>query len=172
MLPISITTFLTLNTKEWIKCDIFLDCVFLAVCIEIIFSIWLTWANGRCYKMFVFAAGFSFPEGRLSHLLATDYLLSQNSLLWHTHRNEDADIHGCTTTQTHMRRDFIWPLLIPPLGVIVHGCVCFLGPQTQTVMGRGGGSGGRPYKDEVRCCNNCLLMVQWLFLQFTRPLCI
>lgn len=61
----------------------------------------------------------------------------------HTHRNQDADIHGCTVTHIHMRQDFIGPLLIPPLGVIVHGCVCFPGPQTQTVMGRGGGGGLR-----------------------------
>ncbi len=121
--------------------------VYVARHIEFIFcflSIWLMWGNGRCYNMFVFAGGFSFPEGKLSHLLSTDYLLSQNSLPGiYTRRNEDADIHGCTATHIHKRQDFSGPLLIPPLCVIVHGCVCFLGPQTQTVVGRGGGGGWR-----------------------------
>ena len=53
------------------------------------------------WQMFIMCvsltAGLSFPEGRLGHLLSTDYLLSQN-----THREkEDADIHGCTDTHAH-----------------------------------------------------------------------
>lgn len=61
--------------------------------------------------------------------------------------------------------------LISPLGVIGPGYV--LGPQTMISRGvRGGVLVGRPtdgwsergvWRDEVRCYNNCLLMVEWLF---------
>lgn len=131
---------------------------------------------GRCYNMHVFPARFSFPEGRLSHLLSTDYLASQNSLP--DTLTQKMRMLTFMHAQLHILREtgFIGPLPIPPLGVIVHGCMCFLGPQTQTVMGRGGGGGamegergGGPYKDGARCYNNCVLMVQWLFLQLTRP---
>ncbi len=113
---------------------------------------------------------------------------SANTLLsdMHTRRDEDADIHGCTAMH---ETGFSGSFHIHPSGIVVYGCLCFLRPQTQTEIGRGGEGGvcvcmwcvwrptdgwneGGPYKDEARCYNNCLLMVQWMFLQLTRPECI
>lgn len=131
------------------------------------------WTHHRC-SVFVFTAWLSFPEGGLSHLLSSDYLLSQNSL---------SDVN----TQAH-RHEFIGlTSIFPPSGVIVHGCVRFLGPQTQTDMGWGGGGGlrgdgrtdwqkrgdpGEKRRAGAGCYNNCRFMVQWLFLQSTQLLSV
>ncbi len=96
------------------------------------------WATCRCYNMFVFAVGFSFPEGRLSHLLATDYMLSRDSPLWHAHTQK-----WCwhSWMYSYTRHNFIESILHPhpSLGCDLCGCVFFRGPQTQTATGRGGG---------------------------------
>ena len=62
---------------EWLKMwHLFImQCSYLCCSAYLIFFFYV--ANvGRCNNMFVLAAAFSFPEGGLSHLLSTDYLLS------------------------------------------------------------------------------------------------
>lgn len=93
-------------------------------------------------------------------------------LTW-THRHTDTRVHW-------------FDLHFPPSGVIVHGCMRFPGPQTQTDMGRGGGGlrgdgrmdgqkrgdPGKKRRAGAGCYNNCRFMVQWLFLQSTRLLSV
>lgn len=84
--------------------------------------IWLTEANGGYDNyVFFFAAGMSFPEGGLGHLLLTDYFLFQKPI--HAtntlRKNEDADIQGYTATQMHVSWNLIELRPVQPVGVIV-----------------------------------------------------